>query len=378
MHIGVDARLLSDSLTGIGRYTLELSKRLTNTPGAIFSFYAPTSIGVKVIDFINATNFKSASCHNRLTKMVWSQTLLPLWAKRDNINLFWGPTHRLPRLLPESVARVVTIHDLVWKFAPETMRPFSLAVEKRLMPEAIALADLVMADSQATASGIVEVFPRHAHKVRVVPLGVSELSSQFNPEVLARLNISRPYFLFVGTIEPRKNLDRLLKAFSSVPESLRNRFSLVIAGGEGWGGINLQKLISGYQLSDSVNLLGYVTDHDLSELYSNARFLAMPSIYEGFGLPLLEAMQYGTPVLTSNEGSMAEIVGESGVLIDPYSVESIALGIQRMLVDDAFIETLGNLARQRTREFSWEKCATQTLAVFEEAMVLRNYRMSRR
>jgi glycosyltransferase involved in cell wall biosynthesis len=103
----------------------------------------------------------------------------------------------------------------------------------------------------------------------------------------------------------------------------------------------------------------------------------MPSIYEGFGLPLLEAMQYGTPVLTSHEGSMAEVVGDSGMVIDPYSVESISLGIQRMLVDDEFIKVLGMKALRRSQDFSWEKCAAETMAVFEEAIVLRDHRMSR-
>jgi len=308
--------------------------------------------------------------------MLWSQTKLPYWAKNDRVDLFWGPTHRLPRFLPQSTAKVVTIHDLVWKFAPQTMRPLSLLVEKRLMLEAIRLADLVMADSESTAAGIAEVFPQFAHKVRVVHLGVSVLPNSYDPTVLLQLNITKPYFLFVGTIEPRKNLERLLRAFALLPKSNRDRFSLVIAGGKGWGGIELEKLILENQLKDSVKLLGYVTDQRLSVLYAKARFLAMPSLYEGFGLPLLEAMQYGTPVLTAHKGSMAEVAGDSGVLIDPYSVESISAGIQRMLVDDELIKALGNSALSRVQDSSWDKCATEAMAVFEEAIALRDFRVS--
>ena len=377
MHIGVDARLLLGSLTGIGRYTLELSKVLNQRINAKFSFYAPSHIDVKILQNITSSVFRFGSNKHRISKMIWSQTLLPHWASKDSIDLFWGPTHRLPRFLPKSIARVVTIHDLVWKFAPQTMRPLSLFVEKRLMPEAIRLADLVMADSQSTASGIAEVFPEYAHKVRVVHLGVAKYDLSSTSVSLSQLNITKPYFLFVGTIEPRKNLERLLSAFALIPKTLRDHFSLVIAGGKGWGGINLQELIQLKGLEDSVKVLGYVTDSELSVLYSNARFLAMPSIYEGFGLPLLEAMQYGTPVLTSYEGSMVEVAADGGVHIDPYSIESISIGIQRMLVDDQLVKKLGSNALRRSQEFSWDKCAAETMAVFEEAIALRDIRMYR-
>jgi glycosyltransferase involved in cell wall biosynthesis len=249
-------------------------------------------------------------------------------------------------------------------------------MEKRLMPEAIALADLVMVDSQSTASGIAEVFPQFADKVRVVHLGVTILDNSSEP-VLSELNIIKPYFLFVGTIEPRKNLEYLLEAFALIPKSYRRQFSLVISGGKGWGGVEIEKLIRAYELNDSVNLLGYVTDQQLAILYSNARFLAMPSLYEGFGLPLLEAMQYGTPVLTSHSGSMSEVAADGGVLIDPYSVESISAGIQRMLVEDDLIKDLSIKALRRAQDFSWDKCAAETMTVFEEALALRDIRLSR-
>jgi glycosyltransferase involved in cell wall biosynthesis len=376
MNIGVDARMLTNPVTGIGRYSLELSKQFMQFPNLNFYFYSPTPIPFDLEKTLGDSFFRSASSHNRISKMAWAQTKLPYWAKKDRVDLFWGPTHRIPRLLPISIARVVTIHDLVWNYVPHTMRPLSLFVEKRLMPEAIALADLVIADSQSTEKGIAEVFPQFADKVRVIHLGVSALPSHSNSEALLRLNISRPYFLFVGTIEPRKNLDQLLKAFALIPETYRNQYSLVIAGGKGWGGVNLERLIGEYGLNESVKVLGYVTDHELATLYSNARFLIMPSIYEGFGLPLLEAMQCGTPVLTSQAGSMAEVAGDGGIFIDPYSIESISFGIQRMLADDDLIKNLGRNALRRSQDFSWEKCAAETMAVFQEAMTLRDIRMS--
>ena len=377
MHIGVDARLLPGSLTGIGRYTFELSKKLTQIPKTKLSFYTPVPVAIKIAQSLKPGIFQSASSQNRLSKMMWSQTKLPYWASRDQVDLFWGPTHRLPRYLPKSIARVVTIHELVWNYAPQTMRPLSLWMEKILMPQAIDSADLVIADSQSTAAGIAEVFPQHAQKVRVVHLGVTTLPSPSNASALSTLEITKPYFLFVGTLEPRKNLDRLLSAFALVPQLYRDKFTLAIAGGKGWGGIDVEKLISKNGLQDSVKLLGYVTEQQLAVLYANAQFLAMPSIYEGFGLPLVEAMQFGTPVLTSDVGSMAEIAGDAGVLVDPLSIESIAKAIVSLLGDEDLKQSLRANALRQVQKFSWEKCAIETMAVFEEAIAIRDFRISR-
>ena len=377
MHIGVDARLVSSRLTGIGRYTLELSKKLIQMPNAQVSFYAPSDVSVEIEQFFKPFNIRCGFSQNRLSRMIWSQTTLPYWARGDGVDLFWGPTHRLPRFLPKSMARVVTIHDLVWKYAPQTMRPLSLLMEKRLMPEAIGLADLVMADSQSTASGIAEVFPEFSGKVRVVHLGISTLPSESNTSSLSKLGICKPYFLFIGTLEPRKNLERLLGAFAIAPQWYKDKFNLVIAGGKGWGCVDVEKLVSNNRLQDSVKVLGYVTDQQLGALYARAQFLAMPSLYEGFGLPLLEVMQYGVPVLISHGGALAEVAGDGGLHIDPYSVDSISTGIQRMLRDKKLIKTLSDNAFCRASDFSWDKCAAETMAVFEEAIALRDIRMYR-
>ena len=377
MFIGVDARVLNDPFTGIGRYTFEVTKGISQFPDVRLALYGSKSIEMKILDGIGPCIFRGFSSSGRLMKMLFSQTFIPYWAARDCVDLYWGGAHRLPKFLPKSIAKVITIHDLVWKFAPQTMRPLSILAEKNLMPEAIKLADLVIVNSHNTASGMAEVFPQFAHKVRVIQLGTSLFPCAAEPGALSQLNITKPYFLFVGTLEPRKNLDRLLKAFSLVSETYRNRFVLVIVGGKGWGNINLQKLIQENQLDGLVKLLGYIPDHELALLYSNARFLIMPSIYEGFGLPILEAMQYGTPVLTSRNGSMAEVAGDGGMFIDPYSIESISAGIQRMLEDDELIKNLGRKALHRAKEFSWDKCAAETMAVFEEAIALRDIRMYR-
>jgi glycosyltransferase involved in cell wall biosynthesis len=378
MHVGVDARLLSGPLTGIGRYTLELSKALIRCTPVQLSLYAPSPVDKQIQQNLQPVLLKSGSFKSRLLKMAWSQTTLPYWASKDRIDLFWGATHRLPRYLPQSIARVVTIHDLVWRYAPQTMRPLSLIMEKRLMPEAMDLADLIMADSQGTADGIVETFPQYASKVRVVHLGATASISPLEFTSLSQHGIHQPYFLFVGTLEPRKNLERLIQAYALLPKAQRDQLSFVVAGGKGWGDLDLLALLKKSDLEESVKLLGYVDEQQLATLYANARFLAMPSIYEGFGLPLVEAMQYGTPVLTSDSGCLAEIAGDAGVLVDPLSIESISHGIGRLMLDNSLLELLKLNAMRRGRQFTWQRCAEETLTVFKEALILRDARLLKR
>lgn len=377
MHIGVDARLLSGPLTGIGRYTFELSKALLHHSSLSLSLYTPSPVIASTKKELQPGCFRSGSAGNRLMRMLWSQTALPYWAKKDQIDLFWGATHRLPRYLPQSIARVVTIHDLVWKYASHTMRPMSLLVEKRLMPEAMQLADLIMADSQGTADGIAQTFPQYLHKVRVVHLGASAPVLASELTALAPLGVDRPYCLFVGTLEPRKNLVRLIEAYASLPKSLRDQMDLVIAGGKGWGGVDLEMVLKKNNLQHSVKLVGYVNEQQLASLYANARFLAMPSIYEGFGLPVVEAMQYGTPVLVSHTGCLAEIAGDAGLLVNPLSTESIARGLEQLIGDDQLLAALQVRAQHRSMHFTWERCATEALAVFNEAVTLRDERMTK-
>jgi len=141
---------------------------------------------------------------------------------------------------------------------------------------------------------------------------------------LASLGIVKPYVLFVGTLEPRKNLRRLLGAWAGLPAALRQSHQLVIAGGKGWGGVDVPQLVQALGLGDTALVLGYVSDAQLAGLYAHARFLAMPSLYEGFGLPLVESMAHGVPVLTANCSAMPEVAGDAGVLVNPLSEPDIA------------------------------------------------------
>jgi glycosyltransferase involved in cell wall biosynthesis len=370
MKIGIDARLLTEQVTGIGRYTYEMCKGLVRLNPDL-SLYTPSPVSDQINRAIAPAKIKSGQAYGRIRRMVWSQTQLPQWALTDGIDVFWGATHRIPQNLDARIARVVTIHDLVWKEAGDTMRPLSRLMESLLMPRAIKSADLIMADSISTAEGLVKLYPEAKEKVRIVYLGAGKLPDPGCTKDLLSLGIDMPYFLFVGTLEPRKNLERLLEAYAFLPKLLRDRCVCVIAGGRGWGGVDVHQLLESLNIQSHVRVLGYVSDEDLSTLYKHARFLAMPSLYEGFGLPLLEAMTFGTPVLTSNCSSMPEVASKAGCFIDPESVDSIRMGLDKLINSDDYVVELASQAIHVANRFSWERASNEAMTVFKEAIEIR-------
>ena len=372
-RIGVDACLLAEEVTGIGRYTVEVLSRLT-LAGHEWFLYSHKPIIVGKWEMSNV-HLRTDNLPGRGLRMLWAQSVMPFRAWRDEIDLFWSPAHRLPSLLPARVARVVTVHDLVWKHAGETMRPMSRWLDSILMPEAVRLADRVITVSGHTAEDLLREMPNARGKVFPIPLGTSFLAPAASRESLTSLGLTEPYFLFVGTLEPRKNLTRLLEAFARLPDSLRSRAVLAIAGGKGWGGVDVATIAERFGIGDRVRVLGYVDDSQLATLYAHALFLAMPSLYEGFGLPLLEAMSHGTPVLTSNCASMPEVAGDAGMLVDPCDVDSVAHGLSELLSHDARRNALACLAKTHAASFSWDRAAEDTLRIFDDAIGARKLKL---
>jgi glycosyltransferase involved in cell wall biosynthesis len=371
MKIGIDARLLSRPLTGIGRYTLEICRALSKQLNTSLYLYSPAPIRKEFLFGLETANIQTKNWHHGFLRQLWSESFLPLWAKDDDVDVFWGPGHRLPRLLSKKIARVVTVHDLVWKYVPETMRPLSRLLERYQMPLAVYSSDAVVADSIATAEAVKKEYSLEGDRLSVVPLSANLTERLDYSEILHQLAIVPSYFLFVGTLEPRKNLVRLLTAYSQLENGLKEQTKLVIAGGKGWGGVDITQVITELGLTKFVRILGYVDDATLSALYSNAEFLAMPSLYEGFGLPLLESMVHGTPVLTSNNSSMPEVAGDAGVLVDALDVGSIMEGLDLLIGNKQYRCELANNAKGNAARYSWDKSAEQLFSVFEKAILAR-------
>ena len=373
-RIGVDARQLSTQLTGIGRYNLEILSRLVQM-GHEWYVYSHREIELGKWGYPNV-HVRTARLSHTYLRMLWSQSVMPWWAYTDQLDLFWSPLHRLPVFLPEKMASVVTIHDLVWKHSGDTMRPINRWLDSRLMPEAVRKSDRVIAVSASTARDIEIEMPFAYGKVRTIPLGNSVVGPPQPRAALSELGLDVPYFLFVGTLEPRKNLGRLLEAFSRLSTTEVGGAVLAIAGGVGWGGVDVDDLIHQWGLQGRVRKLGYVSDQQLATLYAHALFLAMPSLYEGFGLPILEALSRGVPVLTSDISSMPEVAGAAAVLVSPYSVDSISNGLATLLGDNAFRLQLASRAVASAARFNWDQAALETMATFEEAIAVRHEKIA--
>jgi glycosyltransferase involved in cell wall biosynthesis len=368
MKIGVDARLLSRPLTGIGRYTLEMCRALSQIPEVSLFLYSPSSIQDVVRRKFSSAQFRTMNFKNGMLRQLWSESFLPLWAKMDAVDIFWGPAHRLPHFLPKAIPRVVTIHDLVWKYAGETMRRPTYFLEKIQMPLAVRAADSIVADSQATANAVKLEFGIDADNLMVVSLAGNSVKNVASFDDLSAQGINGSYFLFVGTLEPRKNLTRLLTAYSLLPKAVKLQTSMVIAGGKGWGKVNLEDTIARLDLDGYVKVLGYVDEPKLAALYAHAKFLAMPSLYEGFGLPLVEAMMHGTPVLTANNSSMPEVAGDAGLLVDAQDINSIRDGLMNLLSDEVLRNKLGNNAIIQAIKFNWDDSARQLVSAFNDVI----------
>ena len=368
MRIGVDASALATPGSGIGRYLREVLSRAIPMAGDAIQWTLHGRGGFDAALCARANvRCRDDRLPRDLGRVVAPFLQLPLHGALAPPDLFWGPAHRLPVRLPASVARVVTIHDLAWLHCPDSMRPVTRRLDALLMPRALRQADRVIACSQATREALSERFPQVRERIVAIPLAAAALPPPGPPSALEALGIAGPYVLFVGSFEPRKNLRRLLQAFAGFSPALRGSVQLVCAGADEWGGENAGDVGRELGIDERVRFVRAAGDATLSTLYAHARVLAMPSLYEGFGLPIVEAMQYGTPAVTSRLASMPEVAGDGGLLIDPLDVAALGAALQRLLGDDALREELSAKARIQAARFSWERTARTTLAVFEDA-----------
>ncbi|MDG4880374.1 glycosyltransferase family 1 protein [Mesorhizobium sp. WSM4884] len=369
MKIGIDGRNLLSATDGIGRFVHKSVKALAAL-GAEVHVYAPAKINANY-ELPTGVTLRTGTFHALPARALWGQAMLPFWVARDKVEVFWGPSHRLPLFLDDRIARVVTIHDLVWVHAPETMRLRTLVGERLLMKPALRRADIVAADSGATAAALKTEFSWLKAPIRTVAPGTTALPPPGGFSDLEPLGITRPYALFVGTLEPRKNLGNLIRAYGLLPASTRSGCDLVIVGGSGWKQTSLAEDVRRGGLGQNVIFTGFVDDRMLATLYANCLFLAMPSFYEGFGFPIVEAQSFGKPVLTSNTSSMPEVAGDSAVLVDPHDPEAIAGALGQLCLDARLRQKLAAGARQNAERFTWENHAGGMLQIFEQAIRLR-------
>ena len=304
----------------------------------------------------------------------WTQVATVSAARACDAELLHMPAMLAP--VRSSLPVVVTIHDLAIIRFPEKFRPWHRTSVTLLLPRLVKSVDAIVTGSAASKTDLVELLGVDPDRVSVIPYGISE---SFAPlpsedprlhEIRKRYALTGDYLLTVGAIEPRKNLVRLLHAvrvLRSANARLRE-LQLVHVGPMGWHALEVPRAVSELGLADHVRFLGYVPDDDLSVLYQLARASVYPSLFEGFGFPVLEAMASGCPVVTGNCSSLPEVAGDAAVLVDPTSVESIAEGVRRAWEDDELRRQLRDRGLKRAAQFTWNATARETMRLYDRLL----------
>lgn len=377
MKIGLDVDSLTIKSGGIGRYAVNLinhvAKILLNEgQNEIFIFFHHSfdrdlihkHSHLKFID--KYTNIKS----NVLRKGIF----LPFSIKRLNIDLFHGLDHiGIPFLYKNKTCKyAVTIHDLIPRIYPSKFTIKHRLVQNTLLPHILRKADKIIVDSNSTKNDIIKFYPRYEDKIKVIYLGVEShffpRSSQEIEKVLNKYNFNFKYFLFLGTVEPRKNIVRVVDAFIRLKQEENIEHKLVIIGRKGWLYKKILEKISKTPFSHDIVFSDFMSDDDLPFLYSGAEIFLYPSLYEGFGLPVLEAMSCGSPVITSNLSSLPEVAGDAAILVDPMNVEEIVQAMEKLLRDRELRNELKRKSLERAKFFSWEMAAKETLHLYEDIL----------
>lgn len=297
-------------------------------------------------------------------RKLWTLTALSreFALKKPYYDAFWNPGHYLPPFAPKN--SIVSILDLSYVFFPELFAKGDLLKLDKWSKYSAKKAKKILTISKSTKSDIIKEYKLDSGKIDIIYPGIVNLDSNksLNMENLSKkYNVSGKYILFVGTLQPRKNVLRLIEAFSK----LNTDSSLVIVGKKGWQYEEILSAPTKFGVEERVKFLHNVTSEDLPSFYKNAEFFVLPSLYEGFGLPVLEAMQLGCPVLTSDISSLPEAGGEAALYFDPKNVDDIKEKMQKVLDDKSLREKMIKKGNDQVKKFSWEKSAKETLAAIE-------------
>jgi alpha-1,3-rhamnosyl/mannosyltransferase len=383
---GIDAGPLLGNRTGIGRYVEELADGLAPLlePDEELILFAGTFRRNPLYGISHAP-LRERARHPRVRfRRMWAphSVMGPLWRVLGapsmallcgGLDLFHGTNYHL---MPpgRGVRGVTTIHDMAARRFPDTVDPAFHAWFVQTTADAARRADVLLADSEATRRDVIEMLDVAPERVETVHLGVSEdYLEEGDPDadrahVERTYGIAAPYLLFVGTTHPRKNLPALLRAFAAAVagEELPHRLALV--GDRGFGEAEVAAQIEALGLADRVVTPGYLPEADLPRLYRAADALAFPSLYEGFGLPVLEAQATGCPVLTSSVSSTLEIAGDAALLVDPHDQDAITDGLRRLLTDEPLRTGLRAAGPGNARKYTWDRTVETTLGIYRRLL----------
>src|SRR5256714_4424487 len=373
MRVGLDGYPLAEPRTGVGHYTLELARALALiAPSDQFELVSPAPLGSSALEEINHANLSNLRALHLKSSRIrghWWAVGLPLYVTKARFDIFHGTNFEVPFWNRRSV---VTIHDLSALLHRDKHRD-SLSRRARLrLPIVAKLARKIITPTESVKQEVCEHLRVNPNRVIAIP---SAARQSFRPvpaeqtvETRKRLAIEDDFLLFVGTLEPRKNLLTLLKAFDQIVRQTSLRPQLVITGGEGWLMDETFSFIKHSGIGDRLRLTGYLGDEELRALYSTCRIFIYPSLYEGFGLPPLEAMACGAPVIAGRVPALQEVLGSAARLVDPLDVEALAGSIVELIENDEERRRLASNGPKHAAKFSWAETARRTLQVYRDVV----------
>ena len=379
MRIAIDYTAAIRQGAGVGNYVRSLVDAMlaldTTNEYTLLTSGRPT----RERPFPIAQNVRGRSVFipDRYLNILWYRWRLPLYANffTGQVDIYHGPDFVLPPL-NRKLRKVVTVHDLAFLEHPEFAVPELTAYLTKVVPEAVASADAIAAVSQVTGQTLIEHFKTPSEKITIIPNGIRQYFRRITDPILLgatqhKYGLKHPLVLGVGTLEPRKNHLGLIKAFyksqSSGGKGKQQRPAmLALAGGPGWMYEETRQLVADLKLEKKVRFLGRVSELELITLYSLADVFAYPSFFEGFGVPPLEAMACGSPVITSNTSSLPEVVGDAALLVDPRNTGELAHAITRLVENEELREDLREKGYRQVKQYTWPNSARKMLSVYEK------------
>lgn len=375
MRIGLDGIPLGEIKTGVGHYTFELARALAAlSPADEFALISPYPyVGVNrdEADSLLPQNLSLIEAKlDRLRRRRWWSIGLPLYLNKASLSLFHGTNYDVP--LWSKCPSIVTIHDLSILLHPATHEEHLVRRARLRLPRMARKARMIITPSESVRREVSEHLGIPLKRIVAIPESARRFFHQVplreTEEVRRRFKVEDEFILFVGTIEPRKNLLSLVRALDEILSTTSLRPQLVIAGKKGWLTDELYAYLKSSAIEELVSFTGYVSEEELRALYSSCRAFVYPSLYEGFGLPPLEAMACGAPVITSRTSSIIETVGTAARLVSPGDFRELAQAIVRVWTDSTERDYLSGAGRARAAQFSWERTAAATLEVYQSAL----------
>lgn len=368
MRIAFDATAIPANRAGAGIYIFNLVQALAkiDTVNQYHVYAKPDHIaefGIVQPNF----HFVSMPHTSTLRRLAWEQTVLPREIKRHHIDVLHSPHYTMP--FQPGCKSIVTFCDMIFVLFPHMHNHVRRIFFQRMMRRSAERADMLIAISESTRGDVLRYKHLPPERVISIPLAASDafrrMPASESQVACARYNLTPGRFiLYVGVLEPRKNVPLLMEAYARIAAEYPD-VPLVIAGKKGWMYEEIFRQVTLLGITERVRFLGYVPEDDLIGLYNAARVFVYPSRYEGFGLPVLEAMQCGVPVITCNVSSLPEVAGDAALLVEPDDVVGLADSLGRVMDNDSLAHNLSARGIERARQFSWQRCAHETLLVYQ-------------